>query len=76
MAHLAMVDVELKSDHGDWDIIVADEDVVSSPAALSRFVREWGEQHSARRVWFKVTGARAAATLDLTVSDSVPEVEE
>ena len=74
MASLAMVDVELKSDHGDWDVIVVDEDVASSPAALTLFVREWGEQHSAHSVWFKVTGARAAATLDLTAHGASPEV--
>lgn len=75
MATLAMVDVELKSNHGDWDCIFVDESVASSPAALTRFVREWGEQHSAQSVWFKANGARAAATLDLTVSNSVPQVE-
>lgn len=74
MASLAMVDVELKSNHGDWDSIFVEEEVASSPPALTRFVREWGEQHAAQSVWFKVNGARAAATLDLTVFDSVPEV--
>ena len=74
MASLAMVDVELKSDHGDWDVIVVDEDVALSPVALTRFVRGWGELHSAHSVWFKVTGAGSAATLDLTVSGSSPQV--
>lgn len=74
MATLAMVDIELKSNHGDWDCIFVDESVAASPAAMARFVREWGEQHSAQSVWFKVNGARAAATLDITVFDSVPEV--
>jgi hypothetical protein len=76
MATLAMVDVELKSNHGDWDCVFVDEEVAACPAALARFVRGWGELHSARSVWFKVTGARAAATLDLTVFDSVPEAAE
>jgi hypothetical protein len=68
-----MVDVELKSNHGDWDIVFVGEEVAGSPTALARFVRGWGELHSAQSVWFKATGARAAATLDLTVFDSVPQ---
>jgi len=74
MATLAMVDVELKSDHGDWDCIFVDEAVAACPEALARFVREWGEQHGAHSVWFRVTGARSAATLDLTVHGAAPEV--
>lgn len=73
MPSLAMVDVELRSDHGDWDCVFVDEEVASSPPALTRFVREWGEQHSAHTVWFKAGGAATAATLDLTVFGSVPK---
>lgn len=73
MTQIAMVDIELKSDHGDWDCIFVDEDIASSPVALTRFVREWGEKHGAHSVWFKASGARSAATLDLTVHGSVPQ---
>jgi hypothetical protein len=76
MGTLAMVDIELKSDHGDWDCIFVDEEIASSPAALAQFVREWGSQHGAHSVWFRVTGARSAATLDLTVHGAAPEVAE
>ena len=74
MGTLAMVDVELKSDHGDWDCVFVDEEVASSPAALAEFVRAWGSLHGAHSVWLKVPGARSAATLDLTGHGAVPEV--
>jgi hypothetical protein len=72
MTQIAMVDIELKSDHGDWDCVFVDEEIASSPAALIRFVREWGEQHHAHWVWFKASGARSAATLDLTLHGAQP----
>lgn len=73
MTQIAMVDIELKSDHGDWDCIFVDEEIASSPAALTEFVRGWGSLHGAHSVWFKASGARSAATLDLTVHGSVPQ---
>ena len=76
MANLAMIDVELKSNHGDWDCIFVEEEVASSPAALTAFVRKWGDERAAQSVWFRVSGARAAATLDLTASDALPVAQQ
>lgn len=57
MGSLAMYQIEFRCDtHGDIEIGFIDADDASSPLAIARAVRSWGESRGSKSVWFRIDG--------------------
>lgn len=72
MGSLNLFQIEFRCDtSGDIDFGFIDAVDASSPAAIARAVREWGESRGSKSVWFRIDGC-SPGRLSLERPDSFP----